>query len=232
MRASASLSLAMGSTVDDMDGLRTRARKLAAAALALNAASGAATPFRLAFLTDRRGPDPETVARSLPHGAALILRHYDAPRRVGLAQRLRALTRARGVLMIIGADAALAAEIGADGVHWRADQLCGAGRRFGFVTAACHSGKDLAAAARAGADAAFLSPVFPTQSHPHAESLGRARFLALAARSPIPVFALGGVDEENSGRLAGRNVAGFGAISAFHPLSLARFQTEHSTHSF
>jgi thiamine-phosphate pyrophosphorylase len=198
-----------------MDGLRTRARTLAAAAVALNATTSA--PFRLAFLTDPRGPDPECVARALPSGAALILRHYRDPRREGLARRLRALTSARGVLLLIGADAALATRIGADGVHWRSDQLGAPSMRDlrMIVTAACHDADELARAGQAGADAAFLSPVFATQSHPEAEHLGVVKFLALAATAPIPVYALGGVHELNASRLRGPNVAGFGAIDAF-----------------
>lgn len=84
-----------------------------------------------------------------------------------------------------------------------------------IVTAACHDARELACAAAAGADAAFLSPVFATHSHPGAEHLGVGKFRARAAAAPIPVYALGGVDEAQAGRLAGPNVAGFGAISAF-----------------
>lgn len=194
-----------------------RARTLAAAADALNAASATAAPFRLAFLTDARGPSPDCVARALPEGSALILRHYDDPRREGLARRLRALTGARGVLLIIGGDAALALRIGADGVHWRTDQLRCAqpGSRDFIVTAAAHGAGDLCAAARLGADVAFLSPVFATRSHPGTEGLGPARFRALAAAAPLPVLALGGLDEERAPALRGPNVAGFGAIAAF-----------------
>ncbi len=194
-----------------------RARTLAAAADGLNAASGARTPFCLSFLTDPRGPDPECVARVLPPGAALILRHYRHPRRAGLARRLRTLTAARGALFLVAGDAALAADAGADGVHWRADQLRLAARPAGarIVTAACHSGEELAAAAQCGADAAFLSPVFATMSHPDADCLGPERFLALAAAAPLPVFALGGIDVARARRLSGPNVAGFGAIGAF-----------------
>ena len=171
----------------------------------------------MAFLTDPRGPDPECVARALPAGAALILRHYGCPRRVGFARRLREITTASGVMFLVGADPTLAAIVSADGVHWRADQLrAGVAPSAGLIsTAACHGAEDLDTAARAGVAAAFLSPVFATQSHPGAEYLQAEKFRALAAASAIPVFALGGVDERNAALIRGRNVAGFGAISAF-----------------
>jgi len=45
--------------------------------------------------------------------------------------------------------------------------------------------------------------------------LGLKRFKEIAAQSPLPVLALGGVDAQNAGQLAGENVAGLGAIGAF-----------------
>ncbi len=45
----------------------------------------------------------------------------------------------------------------------------------------------LFSAARAGADAALLSPVFWTASHPLAPALGPLRFAAWCRSSPLPV---------------------------------------------
>ena len=63
----------------------------------------------------------------------------------------------------------------------------------------------LAAAALGGvaaqADGIFLSPVFPTASHPGAATLGAAGFHALADRSPVPVIALGGMSHERAREL-------------------------------
>lgn len=214
-----------------------RAARLAAAARALKEVSGAQAPFSLAFMTDRRRiANPEPVLRAMPAGAAVIYRDYDDPRREATARRYRAICRARGVLFLVAGDAALAERVGADGVHWPARfpsfekgarELPAARRpalreippfskEGGFiVTAAAHSAADLARAASIGAHLAFLSPVFPTQSHPGAEHLGSGRFKALAAASPVPVLALGGVDEKNAALLGGMCVAGLAAIEAF-----------------
>jgi len=67
-------------------------------------------------------------------------------------------------------------------------------------------------AARAGADAALLSPVLPTASHPGARVLGAVRFAALCARAPLPVYALGGIGRGTARRLHGARVAGIAAI--------------------
>lgn len=198
-------------------GLQDRAGKLAAAARALNAASRARAPFHLAFLTDRRrGPDPVLVARVLPAGAAIILRDYDDPGRAATAPVLQEIAEARGLILMIGGDAELAREVGADGVHLRADQLGAPPSCAGLIlSAACHSAAELERAGAIGADIALLSPVFPTASHRGAEGLGADEFRRLAAASPIPVLALGGVDERNAALLAGPNVAGLAAIGAF-----------------
>lgn len=200
------------------DGLRTRAAKLAAAAAGLKRQSrAAATPFSLAFLTDRwRVSNPEPIIRAMPAGAAVIYRDYDDPRRRAVARRLAVICRLREVLFLVGGDCALAREIGADGVHWPARMLPGARKGCGLiVTAACHNAAELKLADAAGAQAALLSPAFATGSHPNADGLGVALFRALAAHSPLPVLALGGVDATNAQLLAGPNVAGFAAISAF-----------------
>lgn len=156
------------------------------------------------------------MARTLPQGSALVLRDYGDSRRRARAFALRSITAARGVLLIVGGDLPLAHAVRADGVHWRSDQLDGAQSAPGLiVTAAAHGATDLALAGRLGADLAFLSPVYATASHPDVTPLGPSRFRALAAASPVPVLALGGVDEGNAADLGGSNVAGVAAVGAF-----------------
>ncbi|GJL90883.1 MAG: thiamine phosphate synthase [Hyphococcus sp.] len=194
-----------------------RAAKLAAAAAALKRQSGLTAPFSLAFLTDaERAPNPLLIARVLPAGAAIILRDYRLPNRAGLAAQLKSICDARDLKFLIGADLALAESIGAYGVHlprwFEPDRICPDGM---VVSAACHNAKELAQADAMGADIALLSPVFATDSHMRAAGLDAEKFLALAAGAPLPVLALGGVDETNALSLAGANVAGLAAIGAF-----------------
>ncbi len=210
------------------EGLRDRAAKLAAAAAALKrSGSSSAAPFSLAFLTDRRRiENPEPILAALPRGAAVIYRDYDNPRRAGVAARYRSICGARGVLFLVAGDIGLACAIGADGLHLPARTLSSSAYRREkrlLLTAACHDAAELARAGAAGADLALLSPVFATPSHPGAEHLGADRFKALAAASPVPVLALGGVDETNAPLLAGRNISGIAAISAF----AGRIQVSH-----
>ncbi len=176
----------------------------------------------LILLTDeKRLADPSTALAGLPPGAAVILRHTPATDRVALARRLKLACRRCGLRLLIAAGpgdrglaGALAARIGADGVHLP-ERLVGRARlrRPGrLVTAAAHGPAGLRRARRANADAALLSPVFPTDSHPGAPTLGPLRFAAWARRAPLPVYALGGVDAVTARRLAASNAAGLAGI--------------------
>jgi thiamine-phosphate pyrophosphorylase len=177
----------------------------------------------LILMTDeRRLADPLPVIAALPPGSAVIVRHYGDPGREALARRVVAAARPKGVRVLIAADAALAARIGADGLHLpEAMAARGPGswrgrRRPGWlVTAAAHSPAALWRATCAGADAALLAPVFPTASHPGRAPLGSLRFALWCRQSPLPVYALGGVTAATARRLQASGAAGFAGIGGF-----------------
>lgn len=190
---------------------------LANAARALNAQarrSGAPALPALLLLTDEaRLPDPLAAAARLPRGSGVILRHYGAANRASLARALAALCRRRGLKLLVAEDWRLAAAVGAAGVHLPERPLRRFRPRRGWlVTAAAHSRPALVRAARIGAQAALLSPAFPTASHPGRPALGPVRFAALARAAPLPVYALGGVTAARARRLKG--AAGLAAIGA------------------
>lgn len=67
-----------------------------------------------------------------------------------------------------------------------------------FNILSCHCENDLECASIFGFNAATLSPVYYTQSHPEqTNTLGIKKFRDLCSRSHIPVFALGGMTIEN-----------------------------------
>ena len=97
-------------------------------------------------------------------------------------------------------------ELGADGIHLPLDILrewrAASGRQSGgegavqFVGASAHSASELAEAAALGADYATLSPIFATTCKPGAVPLGIASLAAVCQKSPIPIFALGGIGRD------------------------------------
>ena len=82
-----------------------------------------------------------------------------------------------------------------------------------LITAAAHDLRELHYAAKIGAGAVFLSPVFSTQSHPEIQTLGPLRFSALLSRCVVPAYALGGIDSVNAKRLLGTPAVGIAGIS-------------------
>ena len=89
----------------------------------------------------------------------------------------------------------LARDIGAHGLHLSSKRLMATTERptFARVAATCHAAEELAHAASLGLDFAVLGPVLPTASHPESRGLGWTAFGELIEKSPIPVFALGGM---------------------------------------
>ena len=163
---------------------------------------------RLWLMTDERQGDRllGAVAR-LPEGAGIVFRHYSLKEvaRRDLFERVRAA--APGPVLFAGpAEQALA--WGADGSHGR-----GPGR--GLRSAPVHDFREIRAAERAGVDLLFLSPVYPTASHPGARPLGLARFAWLARRTRLPVIALGGMNAARGRRLASFGAYGWAGVGAF-----------------
>ena len=152
----------------------------------------------------------ERALAQLPRGSGFILRHHHLPpaqRRARFAQLARR-ARARGQLVILAGSAAQARAWGADGAYGL-PQLLACGPDI-LRLASAHSLRELARAHRA--DLVLLSPVFSTRSHPGATPLGPLRFRLLAARSPVPVIALGGMTAKTAARLAWPLWAGIDAF--------------------
>jgi thiamine-phosphate pyrophosphorylase len=149
----------------------------------------------------------------------VVYRAFGDPDALAAGRRLVGAARRADVMLLAGADAGLAARIGADGVHLperlahRAAALRRARPRW-LVTCAAHSTAALAAARRAGADAAVLSPVFASASPSAARPLGALRFAALVTGARLPVYALGGINRRTSRLLIRSGAAGLAAVES------------------
>ncbi|MFN3943646.1 MAG: thiamine phosphate synthase [Allosphingosinicella sp.] len=156
------------------------------------------------LMTDERQGDGLWAAlERLPRGGGIVFRHYglEPGERRALFARVRAVARRRGLTLVVAGPPLP----GADGRHNR--------RGRGLVTASAHDLGELRAAGRMGARLVFLSPVYPTRSHPGAPALGPRRFARLARRTKLPVIALGGMDAAKARRLGG--AYGWAAIDAW-----------------
>jgi len=190
--------------------------RLAAAAMRLNAAYPH-LPALILMTDEARLPDPVAAASALPKRSAVIVRQTDAEGRAALAEALAPVARECGLRLLIANDAELAKRVHADGVHF-SEALAREAAHWRtrhphwLITAAAHSAEAVMVAASSCADAAILSPLFVTASHPDRAGLGAEHFLAIARDATIPVYALGGVNADNAESLTGPNVAGIAAI--------------------
>jgi len=191
---------------------RSRVIALSRAAWSLRRASPQPCdlPFALALFTDPvRTPSIERLATELPRTlppVAIIFRHDALPpaERLALAAEVRREVQARGHLFLM----ARGTLPGADGTH-------ALGHGPGLRTFPAHSFAEARRAEQRRADALFVSPVMPTESHPGERVLGPVRAARLAAAAQCPCLALGGIDERSVRALHGSALQGFGAIGAF-----------------
>ena len=141
----------------------------------------------------------ERALAQLPRGSGFIFRHHHLPpaQRRARFVRLARRARARGHLVVLAGSAAQARAWRADGAYGSPQLLARGPDILRLVSV--HSLRELARAHRA--ELITLSPAFATRSHPGATPLGPLRFRLLAARSPVPVIALGGMTAKAARRL-------------------------------
>ncbi|QDX27090.1 thiamine phosphate synthase [Sphingomonas suaedae] len=164
-------------------------------------------PRRWLMTDERLGDALWNALEALPRGSGVVFRHYATPsadRRALFDRVVRIARRKRLTLVVAGSVPGR----GADGRHER---------RAGALTAPVHSRREAVAAVRAGAKLLFASPIYATRSHPGTRALGRVRFGLMSRGLPIPVIALGGMDERRWRALRPLGVYGWAGIDAWAP---------------
>lgn len=147
------------------------------------------------------------VAAALSGGARLVQYRDKAgtpAQRAALATALLALCRARGALLIINDDVALARAVGADGVHLGAGDMpvAEARRQLGesaVIGVSCANQLGRAQVAQAaGASYVAFGRFFPSTTKPDAPQAEPALLAQARAVLPIPLCAIGGVTPDNA----------------------------------
>lgn len=187
--------------------------------------------IRAAQLPDRYliTPDPgddiksflAQLERCLQRGIKLVqLRAKSLPEDnyIDLAIQVRRLCADHGTMLILSADPETVSIVGADGVNLTGERLHACAKRplpnSSWVAASCHSKTDLAKAAEINVDFAMLSPVKVTASHPDASPIGWENFRTMCEHAAFPVYALGGVSEDDLEDAFENGAQGIAAIRA------------------
>jgi len=156
-------------------------------------------------------------------GGATLLQYRDKssaePQRLSRAQALTSLCHARRIPLIINDDIALAAAVGADGVHLGRDdaRLDEARQRLGphaIIGVSCYNALPRAvAAAEAGADYVAFGRLFPSPTKPRAPQADVETLHNAKRRLNIPVAAIGGITADNGAALI---AAGADLLAVIH----------------
>ena len=148
------------------------------------------------------------------------------------AYELRRLTSRYGAKLFINDRADVALAVDADGVHigsaslplYKVRRLLGERKLIGV---SCHNQTQAITAQEMGADFITFGPVYHTPSKAeYGEPVGLAKLATVAELLQIPVFALGGVKQENCAEAVACGVRGValisGILSAAEPREAAK----------
>jgi len=183
--------------------------------------------FCFYLITDRKAtggrPVEDVIASAIDAGVrCVLLREKDLPdgELMELAGRVRDITSRQRVNMMVSSRVDVALAVGADGVHLSgtslpvsvARSMLGAGKYLGVST---HSLDEAVEAESGGADFVTFGPVYYTASKAaYGEPVGVAALSEVCSRLKVPVFALGGVNADNTIEALGAGAYGIAAISA------------------
>lgn len=156
------------------------------------------------LMTDERlGDRLWNAVAALPGGAGIVFRHYGTPKkeREALGRRLARECRERNLMFGLARDVPLAVSLDATLVHNPSEDP----KELLFSRSA-HSLAEAERACGEGASLIFLSPIYPTRSHPGRQPLAKVESRRIIALCPVPVVALGGM---NRARFEERKADGF-----------------------
>ena len=166
------------------------------------------------LMTDERmGDRLWTAIDHLPiKHAGIVVRHYAtaADIRAILAHRIADICHRRSLALAIAGDVELARSLGADFVHNPTERPSDLP-----FSRSVHSLDEAEAAKTDGAALVFVSPVYPTKSHPGRKALYRPLAQRIAKAAGVPAIALGGMDSLKSARLEREGFYGWAGIDAW-----------------
>ncbi len=156
----------------------------------------------------------------IPESSAFLLRSYKVKNREKIAKDLLKFCRMKKLKLLIGSDIKLAENINADGIHfpeymiktnkvdWKFIRKIKLKKNL-LITVAAHNLKLLKKAEFLDVDAAFLSPIFKSKSHPRKRNLGIYKFKKIIKETNLPIYALGGINIKNIKFLIETDIIGY-----------------------
>lgn len=166
------------------------------------------------LMTDERMGEHlwEAIDRLPIKHSGIVFRHYQTPpdARAVLARRIADICHRRSLMLAISAEADLARALGADLIHNPPEVPTDLP-----FSRSVHSIEEATSARADGAALVFVSPVYPTSSHPDGKALYRPLALKIAKAAGVPAIALGGMDALKAARLVREGFYGWAGIDAW-----------------
>jgi len=161
----------------------------------------------------------EALEHALKRGLRLVQireQGLPEPQRTAFVSEAVRLIQGFGARALINSDEDMALELGADGLHLPARQLMTTAQRpsFKLVGASCHTHAELNHAIGLGLDFAVVGSIKPSPTHAMQQGIGWEAFQSLIAESPIPVFAIGGLQHNDKPSAWEHGAHGIAAIRA------------------
>ena len=157
----------------------------------------------------------------IPKKSAFLLRSYQTKKRKKIAKQLLKFCKMKKIKLLIGSDIKLAKDINAHGVHFPEYMIKKKNiinwvivkniklRKNWIITTAVHSLQGIKNAEFFDIDAALLSPVFSSKSHPNKKYLGINKLSKIVKKTKLPIYALGGINIKNIKSLLRTDIIGY-----------------------
>lgn len=152
--------------------------------------------------------------------SALILREKDLSdgEYLALAIKVGQICETHGVDLYIHTRAAVANKIGCENLHLSLAELCkGADRFRGFrnLSVSCHSVEDVLTAQKLGATRAVVGNIFETDCKKGLPGKGLEFLRSVCFAADIPIYAIGGINENNIDSVIAAGASGGCMMSGF-----------------
>lgn len=162
------------------------------------------------------------LENSLRLGIKLVqlrCKNIDEESFVAIAQQAKFICDKYKAILFLNTNPEIFKSIHADGLHLSSHMLHSVTERpvslEKLLSVSCHSDADIRHAQNINADIILLSPVKETTSHPEVKGIGWEAFSDLISDVDIPVYALGGMNENNISTAIECGAQGVAAISSF-----------------
>ena len=187
-----------------------------------------APAFQLCYITDRHTLEPAQllprIFEAVRAGVDLVQireKNLATQELVALVQYAVTGARGTGTQIVVNDRLDVALALGAAGVHlgtqsMPAQAVRACVPRDCLVGVSCHSLDEALEAEAAGADYLLLGPIFPTPSKlPYGPPLGLTTLKQVAARTRLPILALGGITVDRVKPCLSAGATGIAGISIF-----------------